>query len=256
MPSVAFPVPSLREVRSGLAEVLRPVATLHAELARSWAVEVDRAEAKRRVRAGRPAFDALAVLQGVGDLRRPFHRATQAFERAGLASPASAEAARQHVSQAVFALGASWIAGEPLARQEPRRLAQRAAAVVAGSVLHRVAVALRSTLRDVGGDRTTCPACGCAPEFSVTTPRGRRLICARCDTAWLTTRDGCVGCASDGVPAVIRIASPDLGYDLLVCNACGRYLKDRTRRGTSDLLVERALTAELDAAAERRGLRL
>lgn len=256
MPSVAVHATNLREVRSGLLELLRPVVRLRAELVDSWSVAIDTSDAKRRVRAGRPAFDAIEVLQGAGDLRKPFHRATQAFERAGLASAESALAARQQISDGVLALGASWIAGEPLPRQEPRRLAQRAAALVAGSVLAQLAGSIRSVVRHARSDRTSCPACGSAAEFSMKTPQGRRLICARCDSSWITTRKGCVGCAADESPTVCRIPSPDVGYDLVVCNACGRYLKERVGRGSGDLFVERGLTAQLDEAAERRGLRL
>lgn len=237
--------------------MLLPIATLHSELAGSWALDVDAPGAQRRVKSGRPAFDPIEVLQHAGDLRRPFERATRAFARAGLASPESALAARQQAGDGVLALGASWLAGEPLSRQEPRRLAQRAAAVVAGSVLTRVAAAVRPALRRAARDRTTCPACGGTPEFAVTTSGGsRRLVCARCDTQWTTTRAGCVACAANESPTVFRIPSPGIGYDLLVCNACGRYLKERRGRGPADLLVERTLTAQLDAAAEERGLHL
>lgn len=256
MTSVAVPTPSLREVRAGLAELLHPISALHADLAQGWPVEVDRAAARRRVRIGRPAFDAIDVLHAVGDLRLPFHRATQAFERAGLASAEAALAARQQHLGGVLALGTSWLAGEPLPAQEPRRIAHRAAAVVARSVLHRSARALRGVVRGGRPDRATCPACGGPPEFSVASHDDRRLVCARCDTAWRTARTGCLGCSASEAPTVVRIVSPDIGYDLVVCNGCGRYLKERTRRGGTDLVIERALTAQLDAAAERRGLHL
>lgn len=254
--SAAPRAPSLRQVRTTLADLLRPVATLHAELAATWPVEVDRAVARRRVKAGRPAFDALELLHRAGDLHRPFQRAAQAFERAGLANSEAVLAARQQPSDRVMTLGASWLAGEPLPRHEPRRLAQRAAAVVVGSVLTTVALRVRSTVRAVPHDRAACPACGSAPEFAVSAPAGRTLICARCDTRWRTALVGCLGCAAHESPTVFRIPSRDVGYDLLVCNACGRYLKERTGRGNGGLLVERALTAQLDAAAEQRGLRL
>lgn len=255
MPSAAVPVPRLRDVRKGLAEVLSPVAALQAELTRSWPVEIDKREAKRRVRAGRPAFDAIEALQAAGDLRRRFVRATQAFERAGLTTSESAQTVRQQTSEGVLTLAVSWVTGEPLPRQEPRRLAQRAAGLVAGSLLLRLATAVRATVRGATAARTTCPACGSSAEFSVDTAHGRRLVCARCDTAWMSPRPGCVGCDAHDAPTLIRIPS-DVGYELLVCNGCGRYLKHRVGRGSSNLLVERALTAELDAAAERRGLRL
>lgn len=256
MTSAAVRAPSLREVRTGLAEVLQPVALLHAELAAAWPVAVDRAVARRRIKAGRPAFDALEMLQHAGDLHRPFQRAAQAFERAGMATPDAVLAARQHPPTTVMSLGASWIAGEPLPRLEPRRLSQRAAALVVGSVLARAATTVRASVRASVHDRASCPACGSAPEFSRLSAAGRKLVCARCDTTWQTTRTGCLGCDAHDAPTVFRIPSPDIGYDLIVCNACGRYVKETTRRGGGDLLVERALTAQLDAAAERRGLRL
>lgn len=256
MTSTVVRTPSLREVRTGLAEVLQPVATLRAELTASWRVEVDAAEARRRIRAGRPAFDALEMLHSAGDLHHPFQRAAQAFELAGLATPDAVQAARQQAPATIMTLGASWFAGEPLPRLEPRRLAQRAAAVVVSSVLAGAAARVKSSVRSGPHDRAICPACGSAPEFSLLGPAGRKLTCARCDTQWRTERPGCLGCGAHDAPTVFRIPSPDVGYDLVVCNACGRYLKERVRRGGSNLLVERALTAQLDAAAERRGLRL
>ena len=48
----------------------------------------------------------------------------------------------------------------------------------------------------------------------------------------------------------------DLGYELLVCHACARYIKERQAEGMHDPIVERVLTVDLDAAAERRGLRI
>ena len=254
--SAAVRAPSLREVRAGLAEVLRPVALLRSELAAGWSLQVDAAGARRRVKSGRPAFDAVDMLHHAGDLHRPFQRAALAFARAGLATPDAVLAARQQPAASVLTLGASWIAGEPLPRQEPRRLAQRAAAVVAGSVLARAARTVGPSVRATPGHHVNCPACGGAAEFSRLGPAGRKLVCARCDTTWLNTRGGCLGCGADDAPTVCRIPSPDIGYALLVCNACGRYLKETSRRGAPDLLVERALTSQLDAAAEQRGLRL
>ena len=256
MPPAAVRPPSLRAVRSGLADMLRPVAALQAELTAAWPIEVDATAAKRRVRAGRPAFDALELLHVAGDLQRPFQRAAHAFERAGMASPESVLAARQQPQSAVMTLGASWLAGEPLPRLEPRRLAQRAAAVVVGSVLAGAARRVRPSMRAAMHDRTSCPACGSAPEFSIVGAKGRTLVCARCDTTWQTTHKGCLGCAAHDTPTLFCIQSAGIGYQLLVCNACGRYLKERLRPGRGDLLVERALTAQLDAAAEQRGLRL
>ena len=66
-----------------------------------------------------------------------------------------------------------------------------------------------------------------------------------------------LGCdAVDSPTGIARISNPALGYDLMMCNSCGRFLKERPRRGLGSLLVERTITAELDVAAEQRGLRI
>ena len=54
----------------------------------------------------------------------------------------------------------------------------------------------------------------------------------------------------DAPTGIARIGNPALGYDLMMCNSCGRFLKERPRRGLGSLLVERTITAELDVAAE------
>lgn len=41
-----------------------------------------------------------------------------------------------------------------------------------------------------------------------------------------------------------------------MCSSRGRFLKERPRHGLASLLVERALTAELERAAVQRGLRI
>jgi FdhE protein len=132
-------------------------------------------------------------------------------------------------------------------------------ALVAGGVLERASAAVSGGETLAG--TAACPCCGGPPEFALVEratgqPPARRLICARCDAAWAVERAGCVGCGETEPPTLARVPSPALGYDLAICNACGRYLKERTADAPVDLVVERVLTAELDAAAEHRGLRL
>ena len=105
--------------------------------------------------------------------------------------------------------------------------------------------------------RSVCPCCGGAADIALI-ERGaqRTLVCARCDMQWRARRAGCLGCDAEMAPAIARITNPDLGYDLVICHSCGRYLKERSGRAHHPPLVERALTAEMDAAAVRRGLRL
>ena len=89
----------------------------------------------------------------------------------------------------------------------------------------------------------------------MSTATKRTLVCWRCDTQWRTTHRGCLGCGANGPPDVARVPSPYLGYELAICNACGRYLKERRGSLTHELIVERTLTAGLDEAAQQRGLR-
>jgi formate dehydrogenase maturation protein FdhE len=82
------------------------------------------------------------------------------------------------------------------------------------------------------------------------------LVCARCDARWRAAGRGCLACDATSAPTLARVRSPYLGYELVICNSCGRYLKERSGPLVYDPVVERALTGELDAAAERRGLRI
>jgi formate dehydrogenase maturation protein FdhE len=91
--------------------------------------------------------------------------------------------------------------------------------------------------------------------LALSTNTKRTLVCWRCDTQWKTAHRGCLGCGADGPPTVARVPSPYLGYELAICNSCGRYLKERRGPLTHELLVERTLTAGLDEAAQQRGLR-
>jgi formate dehydrogenase maturation protein FdhE len=101
-----------------------------------------------------------------------------------------------------------------------------------------------------------CPSCGGAPDLAFVDGARRALVCSRCDTSWPVATRGCIGCEATGAPTIARVRSPYLGYDLVICHACGRYLKERVGRALHPPLVERALTAEMDAAAVRRGLRI
>jgi hypothetical protein len=47
----------------------------------------------------------------------------------------------------------------------------------------------------------------------------------------------------------------ELGYTLVVCHACSRYIKEGPAVPAARLTAERALLETVDAAAKRRGLR-
>jgi FdhE protein len=105
--------------------------------------------------------------------------------------------------------------------------------------------------------RVVCPCCGGAPDVALLERGGHRtLVCSRCDAQWRAPRTGCLGCDADDAPSIARIPNAAVGYELVMCNACGRFLKERPRRGLESLVVERAMTMELDVAAEQRGLRI
>ena len=234
---------------------LLPITTLHAAIEEECVPGVDVADARARLRNGQVAFDALSVLRGATDLPRNFHRMMTAFEHAGLAGSNAVSSLRRG-DQDVQRLGRAWLGSEPLPSDEARQVARRAAALVGNAVLRRASreVCGSTTLRI--SERAQCPCCGGPAEFSVSSGTVRRLVCARCDTVWRTTRTGCLGCGAQGAPTVASIPSEELGYALTICHQCGRYLKERTMRAAPALLVERMLTAQLDAAAQDRGLRM
>lgn len=255
MTTLTSPLPP--SVRTTTAEQLEPVLRVHAEVLGACTPVVDVESAQQRIRAGQVGYDALRVLRSCGDLLPRFLLVLDAFEVAGLISN-DARRALLDTEPDVDDLVSGWFTGDRTPR-EPRRRAARQAAIVVGNALLRAAserVGPATNWR--GWARTVCPCCGGAPDI-VLVERGtqRTLVCARCDTQWRSKRSGCLGCdADDSPPAVARIGNPELGYDLLMCNACGRFIKERPRRGLESLIVERALTTELDLAAEQRGLRI
>jgi hypothetical protein len=243
-------------VRATLAEQFAPVLHVHAELLADCVPAVETGEAQRRIGKGQVAYDALRVLQSCGDLRPRFVRVLDAFEVSGFVSNDDRRALLDGELD-VDDLVSGWFTGDRTPR-DPRRRAARQVAIVVGNAL------LRAASGRVGAPavwkawtRVVCPCCGGSPDIAlVEHGTERMLVCARCDAQWRARRDGCLGCDTDDSPAIARINNPELDYDLVMCNACGRFLKERPRRGVESFIVERALTTELDLAAEQRGLRI
>lgn len=264
---VAAPTPT-SSIRQAVAEQIAPVARLSAELAQDWRLALDLARARARLAGGLVAFDPLDVLGSAGDLLVPYVRAVTALERAGLSTIEDSQQARERRYQ-LLPLVVAWLGGEPEPRDRGRAAARRAAALVASSVLRRASELLRRSDDAAEGhgaagvsrmiaawQRAHCPCCGGAPDFALRDGPTRSLLCARCDTAWPTSALGCLGCGAREAPTIARITSTALGYQLAICNSCGRYIKEPLTNGVAEPLIERLLTAELDAAAEARGLRL
>ena len=242
-------------VSQGIAEQLEPVIRLHDQIRREARVALDLEQVAARVERNVPAFDPLTVIRAAGDLETAFWQAVRAFERAGAAATVAASETRQRQWDAVeLALG--WLVGERASSDPAAALALRAAALVASAVLRKAGeqVALVAAFED--WERPICPCCGGSPDFALVHGSARTLVCSRCDTAWERWTPGCLGCGANRAPAVGRVRSPYLGYTLAICHPCGRYLKERPGRDPYLPLVERAVTEELDAAAERRGLRI
>ena len=237
-----------------LAEQFQPIVTIHETLRERATVALDVAAARERIRGGRPGFDAPTLLRNGGDLTRCFHRTAAAFEKIGIASTTELAALRRETLE-VTALVSSWANAESLPRNPALRLARHVAAIVGNAVLSRAALQVADRFSFAAWKRVLCPCCGASPDLALSTDKRRSLICWRCDTMWRTSRLGCLSCGADSSPTLVRIASP-YGYELAICNSCGRYLKERRGAPTQSLIVERALTASLDEAAEMRGLRV
>ena len=244
-----------RSARRAAAERVRPIRALQAELEAQWRIALDLVEARTRVVEGRTAYEPMEVIASAGDLIVPFMRATRAMERAGLFSWSAIASARERRFEVLPSVIA-WLAGERRPIDPARHAVRFAASVVAGSILRRASAEVVRELSLDHWTRPTCPCCGSVPELAAPADRGRVLLCSRCDTTWPCTHAGCLGCRAHDAPLVGRITAPPIGYALRICNACGRYLKEKSDGQELDPLIERILTAEIDEAAESRGLRL
>jgi hypothetical protein len=254
VPTLESPRPTT--VRSTLAEQYAPVLRAHAEIRAESQPLVDVEHAQSRIRNGQVGYDALRVLRSCGDPMPYFTRVLDAFEVAGFLSNDDRRSLLESELD-VDDLVSGWFTGDRTPRDPARRIA-RQAAIVVGNALLRTASALvepASIWRD--WSRIVCPCCGGYPDIALR-ERGaqRTLVCARCDAQWRTPHQGCLSCRTADEPTIARITNTEVGYDLVMCNGCGRFLKERPRRGIESLIVERALTTELDLAAEHRGLRI
>lgn len=240
---------------SGIADELGPLVRVHEELGRFRLSATRLKRARSNLSEGRVAFDPNEVLRAAGDLDGSLGRVATAFEMCGLASPRELESFRKGYAIAQPLLKA-WLVGERGSSDEGRRLALRAAALVGNAILRSAAVQASKGLDLEEWNKTTCPCCGGPPDLAVRAEARRWLLCARCDTRWHAPTLGCLGCEATRGPTFVRVDAIDLGYELLVCHACARYIKERRGDGMQPTMIERALTVELDSAAERRGLRI
>ena len=248
--------PRPASVRSTTAEQFAPVLRVHAELIRELDPAVDAASARARVASVHVAYDALKVLGSCGKLLPHFVRVLDAFEVSGFVSNDDRRGLFAEEFD-VDELVRGWFTGDRTPRDSRRRWARQVAIVVGNAILRAATerVGAPSTWR--AWPRVVCPCCGGAPDIALLERGAKRtLVCARCDAQWRAPRAGCLGCDTAEISEIARIANPALDYDLVLCNACGRFLKERPRRGLEHLIVERALTVELDLAAEQRGLRI
>ena len=240
---------------STLADELDPLVRVHAELGRYRLPPARVKRARANVSEGRVAFDPNEILRSAGDLDPSLGRVAMAFEMCGMASQRALESFRKGYAIAQPLLKA-WLVGERGSSDEGRRLGLRAAALVGNAILRSAATQTSKGLQFAEWKKPTCPCCGGPPDLAVRSESARSLVCARCDTQWLAPTLGCLGCEATRPPTFVRVDALDLGYELLVCHACARYSKERRGDGMQAPMLERALTVELDAAAERRGLRI
>jgi hypothetical protein len=237
------------------ADDLRPLVRVHADLGRFRLTPAKLKRARVNMSEGRVAFDPAEVLRAAGNLDASLSQVAIAFEMCGMASPRSLESFRASFSIAQPLLKA-WLVGERRSSDEGRRLALRAASLVGNAILGSAARQASKDVSFAGWTKPNCPCCGGPPDLAVRSEKVRALMCARCDTNWNAPTGGCLGCEASRAPTFVRVDAPDLGYELLVCHACARYIKERRSEGMQSSIIERALTIDLDAAAERRGLRI
>ncbi|MEX2153191.1 MAG: formate dehydrogenase accessory protein FdhE [Gemmatimonadaceae bacterium] len=240
---------------TGFADELGPLVRVHTELGRFRLAPARVRRARTNITEGRVAFDPNEVLRTAGDLDGSLGRVATAFEMCGMASPRALSSFRSGYAIAQPLLKA-WLVGERGSSDEGRRLALRAAALVGNAILRSAATQASKGVQFSEWKKPSCPCCGGPPDLALRADSNRVLVCARCDTLWHSPTLGCLGCEATRAPTFVRVDALDLGYELLVCHACARYLKERRGDGMQLPIIERALTVELDAAAERRGLRI
>ena len=255
--AVAYRVPAVSDsVRAGIAEQILPLTILQQDLERGWELSIDAERARQRIGAGLVGYDAMDVIASAGSLLVAFVRATAAVQQAGLSTEEEAVQARERRFQ-IQSLMSAWWGAEPLPSDRVKMAARRSAAVVGNSILRCATAAVRDGATFDGWAQAHCPCCGGSPEFASRDDAGQTLLCARCDCSWRRVGSGCLGCGETEAPMMGRIATPMLGFQLAICHPCGRYIKEPIAAGTLvDPLIDRVLTAQLDAAAETRGLRL
>jgi Protein involved in formate dehydrogenase formation len=237
-----------------LAEQLRPVVDAHRAIQDHGYGSTDVERAQTRIRSGRTGFDAWELLEEAGDLSTAFTQMTAAFELSGIASTSSISALESvRADPTITTL--RWANAESAPVEATLRLERRIAGVVGNAILSRIARQVMADVSPLAWKRSICPCCGASPDLALQTEARRYLVCWRCDTTWRTSDRGCLGCGETSPPGLVRIPSPYLGYELAICNACGRYLKERKGGMTHEPIVERTLTAGLDEAAQLRGLR-
>lgn len=240
---------------TGFADELGPLVRVHAELGRFRLTPARVRRARANVAEGRIAFDPNDILRSAGDLDGSLGRVATAFEMCGMASPRALESFRKGYAIAQPLLKA-WLAGERGSSDEGRRLALRAASLLGNAILRSAADQASEGAQFRDWKKSSCPCCGGPADLAVRNDAARLLVCARCDTQWSAPTLGCLGCEAARAPTFVRVDALDLGYELLVCHACARYIKERRGDGMQAPMIERALTVDLDAAAERRGLRI
>lgn len=255
--AVEYAVPAVSDsVRAGIAEQILPMTILLRDLERGWVLPLDASHARERIHAGLVGYDATEVLVSAGTLVVAFVRATVAVQQAGLASAEEAAQARERRFQ-LPALLSAWLNAEPMPGDRVKLAARQAAALVGNSILRSASALVLPGARLGDWPHPHCPCCGSAPDFASRDGGGQTLLCARCDASWPRAGTGCLGCGESEAPMLGRIETPMLGFQLAICHPCGRYLKEPIAPDTPvDPLVDRVLTAQLDAAAETRGLRL
>lgn len=252
------PIADARALRALYTVQLAPIVALHERIARRLTEPVNVQGARERIAAGHIAFDPRVVLALAGDLVPAFLDATGALEDAGLISNGVATAVRARAGSVYLLLG-SWASGELRSYDDVTAVSRYAASLVGRAVLrHASEVVRRGEAVVRGWPHPHCPCCGGAPDLAFTTDgeERRTLACVRCDTMWDTERPGCLGCGAEDAPSVVRIpVISALGYLLIICNPCARYIKQGPLVPLESLLVERTILTAVDAAAKRRGLR-